>query len=166
MIKLERNVSVELKRENVNDIINEVKSQLEILKRDRKLEIKLDKDMYCMVNKDQVKQIIYNLFQNVINHTDEVTGVISISTSHISNDSGSWIEVSIEDNGCGISEENIKLIFDRFYRIDKHRSRKRGGHGLGLSIVQRIIQNHNGIINVESSEGKGSIFTFSFKEIE
>lgn len=166
LIKLERNDFMELKRENINDIINEVKSQLEILKGHRTLEIKLDKDMYCMVNKDQVKQVIYNLFQNAINHTDEVTGVINISTRHINDNSSSWIEVSIGDNGSGISEEDIKLIFNRFYRVDKHRSRKKGGHGLGLSIVQRIIQNHNGIINVESNEGKGSTFTFSFKEIE
>lgn len=166
LVKLEGNISVELKKENINDIINEVKSQLEILKGDRKLEFKLNRDMYCMVNKDQIKQVIYNLFQNAINHTDDIKGVINISTKSIKKDDNSWIEVSIKDNGEGIDKENIKLIFDRFYRADKHRARKNGGYGLGLSIVQRIIHNHNGEINVESIKGKGSTFSFLFKEIK
>lgn len=164
LIKLEGNVQVELKRENINEIINELKSQLEILKKDRKLEIQLDKDIYCEVNKDQIKQVIYNLFQNAINHTDEQTGIINISTRNIYNEDTYWVEVAIKDNGEGMSEENIKLIFDRFYRVDKHRSRRSGGYGLGLSIVQRIIYNHNGKIKVESEEGKGSKFTFCLKE--
>lgn len=166
LMKLEGNVSVELKRENINDIIKEIKSQLEILKRDRNLEIEWGNDMYCMVNKDQVKQIIYNLVQNAINHTDEQIGIIKITTRRINKENSSWIEVSITDNGEGVSKEDIELIFDRFYRVDKNRSRKRGGYGLGLSIVKRIICNHNGEIQVQSEKGKGSTFSFLLREIE
>ena len=65
----------------------------------------------------------------------------------------------VSDNGIGIPEESQKLIFDRFYRVDKMRARKTGGTGLGLSITKSIVLMHNGLLKVESQEGEGTTFT-------
>lgn len=163
LVKLEGNPSIELKEENINNIIQEVVPQLEILMKQRQLTIQFDEATEVLVNKDQIKQVIYNLVQNAINHTNESTGKIKIVTQRIEKENGLWVEVSIIDNGEGISKENIGQIFDRFYRADKHRSRRNGGYGLGLAIIKEIIYNHEGEIDVESEMGRGSTFRVRLK---
>jgi len=74
---------------------------------------------------------------------------------------GSEAIVKVEDTGCGIPEEDLSYIFERFFRVDKARSREGGGTGLGLAIVSEIIAKHNGRVWVESQENKGSSFYFS-----
>ena len=71
------------------------------------------------------------------------------------------ILVEISDNGIGIEEKHLKHLFDRFYRVDKSRSRESGGSGLGLSIVKHILEAHNQSVNVRSTTGKGSTFGFT-----
>ena len=73
-----------------------------------------------------------------------------------------WIET--KDNGRGISETHLPRLFERFYRVDKGRSRNHGGTGLGLSIVQHIIEAHDQVINVSSTEGVGTTFVFSLEK--
>lgn len=164
LTKLEQNDYVETKKENIKSIIMEVSPQLEVLMQNRKLKIDLEDKIYCDVNRDQIKQVIYNLVQNAINYTNEESGKIKISTRKVTKNNLRYIEISVSDNGEGMSEENINLIFDRFYRCDKHRSRKKGGYGLGLSIVKQIVDNHNGSIEVSSVVGEGSTFTIYLKE--
>ena len=77
---------------------------------------------------------------------------------------GEAIMVEIVDNGMGIPEKDINRIFERFYRVDKSRTRGTGGSGLGLSIVKHIIDQHDQILNVTSKDGRGSTFTFTLQQ--
>ena len=84
-----------------------------------------------------------------------------VSSRIYSQDAGSGIKVVVEDSGMGIPERDIPRIFERFYRVDKARSRELGGTGLGLSIVKHIVQAHGGEVWVKSALGKGSTFSFT-----
>jgi two-component system phosphate regulon sensor histidine kinase PhoR len=108
--------------------------------------------------KQQIEQVIINLLDNAIKYTPE-GGNINIEVKK----SGDKMFFSIQDSGIGIPEEDKKRIFERFYRVDKARSRSMGGTGIGLSIVRNIIKQHSSEISVESEEGKGSKFTFYLK---
>lgn len=108
-------------------------------------------------NSNDIKQLIINLVSNAIKYTDQ--GEILISTEMT--EKGKMIKV--KDTGIGIPKESIPHIFERFYRVDKSRSRKSGGTGLGLSIVKHIVSLYGGTISVESEEGKGSTFIVLFR---
>jgi two-component system phosphate regulon sensor histidine kinase PhoR len=101
----------------------------------------------------KLEQMLINLIDNAIKYTEK--GEVSIALKQ--NDSQSIIEIS--DTGIGIPASNLPRIFERFYVVDKSRSKKLGGTGLGLSIVKHIVLLHGGTIDVESSQGMGTIFT-------
>jgi two-component system phosphate regulon sensor histidine kinase PhoR len=101
-----------------------------------------------------IEQAVVNLLDNAIKYSEQNS---SIEVRGI--DKGSEVHVSICDQGIGIEKEHLPRLFERFYRVDKARSRKLGGTGLGLAIVKHIVQAHNGIVEVISSPGKGSTFT-------
>ncbi|MEI6379830.1 MAG: HAMP domain-containing sensor histidine kinase [Cyanobacteriota bacterium ELA615] len=103
---------------------------------------------------DRIEQILINLIGNAIRYTNE--GKIQIKLQKDSK----WIWISIIDSGIGISNEDLPHIFERFWRVDKSRSSGFGGTGIGLAIVKRLIELHNGRIIVESELGKGSTFSF------
>lgn len=159
LTKLEDDIKVEMKEENINEVIYEIEPQLNMLMKKRQLNIILQGENYSEINKDQIKQVIYNLVQNAVNYTNENIGEITISTKQVKKENLEYVKIDIMDNGEGIPEENLKLIFDRFYRADGHRARKKGGYGLGLSIVKSIINNHKGQIEVKSKVGKGTTFS-------
>ncbi len=112
-----------------------------------------------MVNADQgrMEQVLTNLIDNAIKF-NKPGGFIMISSKVTEN----AIEFVIEDAGIGIPPNDVPRIFERFYRVDKARSRELGGTGLGLSIVKHIIEMHHGSVGVESNEGFGSKFWFTF----
>jgi two-component system phosphate regulon sensor histidine kinase PhoR len=103
---------------------------------------------------DRFKQMVINLVDNAIKYTDN-GGQVKVSTDI---KDGSYL-ISVEDNGVGISKKHQEKLFERFYRVDKARSRSAGGTGLGLAIVKHIVLGFNGTIELESEVGKGSKFT-------
>jgi two-component system phosphate regulon sensor histidine kinase PhoR len=107
-------------------------------------------------DKDRIEQVFTNLIDNAIKFNKE-NGIIRIYAKELNKE----IKVFVEDSGIGIPEKDIARIFERFYRVDKARSRELGGTGLGLSIVKHIVELHQGSVGVESTEGLGSTFWFS-----
>ncbi|MES9778541.1 sensor histidine kinase [Bacillus velezensis] len=153
LAKIDRVPSFEMKKGALGDVILEMKAQLKLLARNRKLEFFVDQKIEAVFDKDKMKQAILNLFYNAVQHTDEDTGVITVS---LQKDGG--IMLMIADNGTGIAPEHVPHLFDRFYRAETSRSRQSGGAGLGLAITKTIIDSHNGTIEVKSEQGKGSVF--------
>lgn len=111
-------------------------------------------EIWMMTDKDCLQQIILNLLTNAVAYTPE-NGRITIKTEVAQQQ----LKLQVIDTGIGIPEKDITRIFERFYRVDKARSRDSGGTGLGLAIVKHLIDNLNGQIFVDSVEGKGTIFT-------
>jgi len=103
---------------------------------------------------DRIKQLLLNLVDNAIKYTPQ-GGKVTLGLQRVEG----WAQLSVADTGIGIPAQDLPHIFERFYRVDKARSRAAGGTGLGLSIVQWIVQAHNGKIDVQSETGKGTTFT-------
>lgn len=118
-------------------------------------------DIVIDANNDKVSQVVINLLSNAISYSKESDEVIVRVYKE-----GNKRILEVEDFGMGISEEDQKHIFERFYRVDKARSRDSGGTGLGLSITKHIMEAHNGRINVNSSPNEGSTFRITFFETE
>ena len=120
-------------------------------------DLKLDNDTSILILEDDLYQIVFNLMENGIkyNHSG---GRLTVRLSR--EEDNALLEVS--DTGMGIPEEAIDHVFERFYRVDKARSRQTGGSGLGLAIVRSIVQRNRGTISVASTLGKGTTFTVSF----
>ena len=108
----------------------------------------------------QLRQVIGNLLDNAHNYTPP-GGTITVTLEQIENEA----VTSVTDTGCGIPEEDLSFIFERFFRVDRARSREGGGTGLGLAIVSEIISKHGGRVWVESEEGLGSRFMFALPTI-
>jgi two-component system OmpR family sensor kinase len=154
LTKLDRTPNVELKEGYLGQVINDMEPQLYILADHRKLSLNINQDIKCSFNVDQMKQVILNLFQNAAQHTDPEKGHIQIALAEKDN----GVQLSVQDNGPGISEVHLPHVFDRFYRSDSSRTRKYGGAGLGLAITKSIVEVHGGTINVISSENEGCTF--------
>lgn len=111
--------------------------------------------IFCHGDEQKIKQLILILVDNAVKYTPE-NGCIKVSAQILKNKK---IRFSVADNGIGLNEEDKAKIFERFYRVDKARSRAMGGSGLGLAIAKDIIDGHKGFIYVESQLGKGTTFT-------
>ena len=108
------------------------------------------------VDAHRIKQVLSNLLENAVAHTDK-GGKVTVSARQREKE----IQVSVADTGEGIPAKDLPLIFERFYRVDRSRTRKTGGSGLGLTIAKRLVEAHGGTIDVQSEPGKGSTFTFT-----
>ena len=106
------------------------------------------------LDRTRIEQVFVNLLDNAAKYTDQGRVVVAARVG----ESGGAV-VSVRDTGVGIPARNLPHIFERFYVVDKSRSRKLGGTGLGLAIVKHIVLLHHGTVAVESEEGKGSTFT-------
>lgn len=109
-------------------------------------------------DKDKLRQVFVNLLQNAIKYTDD--GSIEV----LLEEDKKLVNITVKDTGIGIPEDDLNRVFERFYRVDKARSRAVGGTGLGLAIVKHIIEAHNSKIIVQSRLGEGSTFSFKLKK--
>lgn len=158
---------------NIEALYSEALKSLHNLADEKSIEILLNNNSQSSEitgNKDEILRVIDNLLSNAIKYSDESSQVIATiynqNNQELKFDEYSvnqeFLALEIKDNGEGISPENLDKIFQRFYRVDKERSRKIGGSGLGLSIVRNILKNHNAKILISSELDKGSIFTVYF----
>ena len=119
-----------------------------------KLTASLDRGCYVLSMEDDAYQIIFNLVENGIKY-NHAGGSVHVTARHTQDEA----ELLVEDTGMGIPQDAIEHIFERFYRVDKARSRQAGGSGLGLSIVHELVERNCGTIEVSSKEGEGTKFT-------
>ena len=114
----------------------------------------LHEEIEVAIYRNHLEQLLIILLDNAVKYSKDNQKVINISlSSNVYN-----LEIGVQDFGEGISEEDLKKIFDRFYRVDKARSREKGGNGLGLAIAQKLIEIYKGDMNVESTLGQGTVF--------
>ncbi|KYD09545.1 Phosphate regulon sensor protein PhoR (SphS) [Heyndrickxia sporothermodurans] len=143
---------------NVTGVIYETIDtiQEEINKKQLTIKLPNQKPVIIDAEKDRLQQIILNLVANAVTYTPD-KGTIEIGIV----EKDDQIELTVKDTGIGISKEELPRIFERFYRVDKARSRNSGGTGLGLAIVKHLVESHHGSIQVDSEEGKGTLFTIT-----
>lgn len=145
---------------DLKDVLLEVIDELEhkAEKRDVLIRFYYDKEKTFLTNadRDKIFRVCQNLISNAIKYNHD-GGEVEVRLNSNKNQQ----IVDVKDNGKGIPPEDLKRIFERFYRVDKSRSREKGGTGLGLAIVKHILEAHKSKISVSSTLGKGSVFSFS-----
>jgi len=145
----------------INDLLNQVVQENRQIAEDKNLEliyVSAREDLQVFGDKDKLKQVLVNLVLNSIKYTEK--GKIEVLVE----EEGKHAKIIVRDTGIGIPENYLDRIFERFFRIDKARSRSQGGTGLGLAIVKHIIEAHNSKVVVTSKEGEGSEFSFLLKK--
>ena len=149
------------------DLVEFVSGVIDMLEdKAKKADVKLsfdqvtEKKVLVEADAHKIEQVLVNLLINAIKYNKAKGGEVAVSFHDIDEN----VLVEVADNGLGIPERDMPRIFERFYRVDKSRTRGTGGSGLGLSIVKHIIDQHQQIINVTSKEGIGTTFTFTLKK--
>lgn len=154
---------LDLREFDIHDLVEEVFADLEMRASERNIRLHFKDGAHqhfrVRADKESIRQVLMNLVHNSIKYGKE-GGVTKISFY----DAESYILIEVSDNGIGMSTEHMNHVFDRFYRVDKHRSREAGGTGLGLSIAKHIIEAHKQKINVRSTVGQGSTFNFTLEK--
>jgi two-component system phosphate regulon sensor histidine kinase PhoR len=120
---------------------------------------KPDRPIFVRADKKRILEVVTNLIVNGVKYGKE-NGYVNISFHDLEDN----IIVEVADNGIGIDKKDLRRIFERFFRVDKSRSREQGGTGLGLSIVKHIIEAHNQSINVRSVLDQGTTFNFTLEK--
>jgi two-component system phosphate regulon sensor histidine kinase PhoR len=145
---------------DVNDFLGSIVNELKTLAQNKNIELIFNpakQNSKLFGDKEKIKQVMINLIMNALKYTEKghvEVGVINEVKRG---------KVYVKDSGIGIADSDIERIFERFYRVDKDRSREQGGTGLGLAICKHIIEAHGSKIEVKSELGKGSTFSFSLK---
>jgi len=148
---------------DMNELVKEVFDQLEDKADKRNVKLKISKEsmpsVWVHADRAKVEQVLFNLLINAIKYSKKEGGNVEVRFFDMHQN----VLVEVNDNGVGIPEKDIPRVFERFYRVDKSRTREAGGTGLGLAIVKHIIEAHRQSINVRSAEGVGSSFSFTLK---
>ena len=122
----------------------------------------VEKDVLVIADGEQIRRVIHNIISNAIKYMDKPKGVIQIRVKDV----GDFIQVEIEDNGKGIASKDLTYIFDRFYRTDVSRNSSKGGSGIGLSSVRKILEDHGGKVWATSREEIGTIMYFVLRKYQ
>ena len=156
-------IEIEDEPVDITEVILDVVEQLEMKAKERNTKVIVEQDktgrFMVQVDVEKIKQVLINLIVNAIKYGKD-EGEVLIRTFDMDEN----ILVEVADNGNGISQHHLNKIFDRFYRVDSSRDRDKGGSGLGLSIVKHIIEAHNQVVNIRSTEGTGSTFSFTLQK--
>lgn len=122
----------------------------------------VENNVLVIADGEQIRRVIHNIISNAIKYMDKSRGIIQIRIKDV----GDFIQVEIEDNGKGIGPKDLPYIFDRFYRTDVSRNSSKGGSGIGLSIVKKILEDHGGKVWATSREGIGTIMYFVLRKYQ
>lgn len=156
-------LQLELQSFDIKQLTQEVMDEVEVQAQSRNINLKLkngaDQSFMVEADREYIRTVLVNLIVNSIKYGKE-NGQTQMAFYDMEN----YILVEIADNGIGIAEKHLKHLFDRFYRVDKSRSRERGGSGLGLSIVKHIVEAHNQTVNVRSTAGLGTTIGFTLQK--
>ena len=151
---------------NVEDYFSDCAEELGLEMETRGIELVyanyVEKDVQVIADGEQIRRVIHNIVSNAIKYMEKPRGIIQIRVKDV----GDFIQVEIEDNGKGIAAKDLPNIFDRFYRTDSSRNSSKGGSGIGLSIVRKIIEDHGGKIWVTSKEGIGTEIHFVLRKYQ
>ena len=122
----------------------------------------VEKDVMVIADGEQIRRVIHNIISNAIKYMDKPKGIIQIRIKDV----GDFIQIEFEDNGKGIGPKDLPYIFDRFYRTDVSRNSSKGGSGIGLSIVKKILEDHGGKVWATSRLGIGTIMYFVLRKYQ
>ncbi|NBT12728.1 MAG: sensor histidine kinase [Planctomycetia bacterium] len=150
-----------LERVHVLSVLTAAVADCQPRARDRSvaLEVACDGAIEADLNPALLEQAVINLVDNAVKYSDAGDTIRVIAVEEPAGSDGPRVRIAVRDEGCGIEAEHLPRLFERFYRVDRARSRQLGGTGLGLSIVKHIVQAHGGAVSVESTPGVGSTFT-------
>lgn len=122
----------------------------------------VEKEVQVIADGEQIRRVIHNIVSNAIKYMEKPKGIIQLRVKDV----GDFIQVEIEDNGKGIAAKDLPYIFDRFYRTDVSRNSSKGGSGIGLSIVKKIMEDHGGKVWATSRLGIGTIMYFVLRKYQ
>jgi len=151
-----RSQIVEKEEFNVGEMIGELEKETRLLAPENDISFRFEDPMLMYADRKLIKQMLRAILDNSIKYTPK-DGRIELTCEKRKD----YLVFKLSDTGIGIPQEDQEHIFERFYRVDKARERRTGGSGLGLSIVQWIVQAHEGQIEIESTEGKGTMVTIT-----
>lgn len=152
------NLKLHKTRENLLELVWAVIKNFEIQMESKNLRtIVTGGDVFACIDRNRMQQVITNLISNAVKYSNE-NGTIRVRIEK----NADMASIQVQDEGIGIPEKDLPLIFERFYRTDKSRNRRTGGAGIGLTIAKAIVQAHGGKIMAESKQGIGSTFTVIF----
>ncbi|MBL7924210.1 MAG: sensor histidine kinase [Bacteroidia bacterium] len=154
---------VEYRTFDLGELVRDVVESLEFQAKEKNIKLEVsaspDKPIYVYADKDMVRQVLVNLLVNSVKYGN-AGGLTEVRFT----EDEDKVIVDVADNGIGISKLHLPRLFERFYRVDKSRSREQGGTGLGLAIVKHIMEAHGENIHVNSEPGQGTVFTFSLRK--
>ena len=122
----------------------------------------VEKDVQVIADGEQIRRVIHNIVSNAIKYMEKPKGIIQLRVKDV----GDFIQVEIEDNGKGIAQKDLANIFERFYRTDASRNSSKGGSGIGLSIVKKIMEDHGGQVWATSKEGTGTTMYLALRKYQ